>query len=293
MQWKSSLNFANTEEQMNSRPRNFVVVVSTGVSKLVSKPHASRHANFVNQSVNRAFTLVELLVVIGIIALLISILLPALARAQESARSVTCLSQVRQIGLASSNYLTDSKGVLPPSYYFSRSNPSTNISMFDVLVRYLPKTATKSIYTCPSAFEGTSNQFPLTYGANARAHVYFAVDPVQLPGDVNVLQKVTKVRRSSEIVSFGDSAQSSGVFTAGGWLSWTENNFSALIDPANSANLVNSLPGWSNNSDAVNNNYHLRYRHLKSTKTSVLFVDGHGESVGKTDLLFRNLAFNY
>jgi prepilin-type N-terminal cleavage/methylation domain-containing protein len=60
-----------------------------------------------------AFTLVELLVVIGIIAVLISILLPTLARARQSAQSVACLSNLRQIGQVAMLYANESHGALP------------------------------------------------------------------------------------------------------------------------------------------------------------------------------------
>lgn len=65
--------------------------------------------------VKRFFTLIELLVVIAIIAILAAMLLPALSAARAQAKTATCASNLKQIGLAAVMYANDYDDVLVPS----------------------------------------------------------------------------------------------------------------------------------------------------------------------------------
>src|SRR2546423_15055922 len=65
------------------------------------------------RSKSSGFTLIELLVVIAIIAILAAILFPVFAQARAKARSVSCLSNCKQLGLSYSMYVQDYDEISP------------------------------------------------------------------------------------------------------------------------------------------------------------------------------------
>jgi prepilin-type N-terminal cleavage/methylation domain-containing protein/prepilin-type processing-associated H-X9-DG protein len=96
----------------------------------------------------RGFTLIELLVVIAIIAILAAILFPVFAKAREKARQSSCLSNVKQIGLAVMQYKQDYDECWPWELYNVTWQPTVPLGWGGEIGPYVKNS---QIFMCPSA----------------------------------------------------------------------------------------------------------------------------------------------
>lgn len=120
----------------------------------------------------KAFTLIELLAVIAIIAILAAILFPVFAQAKEAAKKTNCLSNGRQVGIATMMYLGDSDGVFPIFNMYNSSPGPKEAGHKGVEVLVLPYAKSTKVFESPldqsspftdQEFAGLGKPRPRTY----------------------------------------------------------------------------------------------------------------------------------
>jgi prepilin-type N-terminal cleavage/methylation domain-containing protein len=120
----------------------------------------------------KAFTLIELLVVIAIIAILAGMLLPALSKAKQAAKRSSCLSNLRQVGIATTMYLGDFNNRMPyvPDDQLQLTPPVSASGkrynrMGGFMPLYDPYVGDPRIWACPASPVVTNNLWMRNFNA--------------------------------------------------------------------------------------------------------------------------------
>lgn len=233
-----------------------------------------------------AFTLIELLVVIAIIAILAGMLLPTLSKAKAKGKQTACLSNMRQIGLATMMYADDHQQYLPYGYAYTWPG-QTHLYWWQDLCR--PYINSEPVYSCPSALPhgiwtdrrppGTPKPLIKDYIANAQGGAHEESgkkDWVRAHGPFinnwqNPSRRLDSIEDTSGTIAIVDG--STNTFEI--WrLEQVDAWYNAGFGPAFFAN----SPADKKNAHQG----HVAKRHNNAFNAS--FCDGHAESIKKSTL---------
>uniref|UniRef100_UPI003A8D0D2B DUF1559 family PulG-like putative transporter n=1 Tax=Victivallis sp. TaxID=2049020 RepID=UPI003A8D0D2B len=108
---------------------------------------------------SKKFTLIELLIVIAIIAILAAMLLPALNKARERARSIQCINNQKQIGMALSFYQNEFNGYVLPAKFDESATYAYNGQLFWLWNSFLVHSGpiTMNLLICPTSEKFETN----------------------------------------------------------------------------------------------------------------------------------------
>lgn len=251
------------------------------------------------------FTLIELLVVISIIALLIAILLPALAAARESARTITCAGNVRQIGVGLAVYAQENSDILPPGFgnptQWGRPAGSSSPHWVKFTVGAMEGTAwyaladatgSEQIFRCPSGLEST-NAFNATGHFSAHPNLMPDVNGYT-PGDRMPI-RIDSQKRASELITVFEGSQTNGATLSASATAFALDKpsgpYPGLISNISAAAAEDTIdPGPNTDDSAVAfASGNIRWRHNDDASANFLYLDGHAIANRVDAVLLRNI----
>jgi len=159
------------------------------------------------------FTLIELLIVIAIIAILASMLLPALNQARERGKCVSCVGNLKSLGMTVSMYAADSRGFLPAC------SPTSTNTWIHQLKRNTPSLTNKQ-FLCPgnTALRAAWIESPVSFwntAINPQSAEYGFNIGIANPYMPTAYIKIAKVRNHSSKVFLMDSVSNRNLTNPG------------------------------------------------------------------------------
>jgi prepilin-type N-terminal cleavage/methylation domain-containing protein/prepilin-type processing-associated H-X9-DG protein len=225
-----------------------------------------------------AFTLIEILVVVAIISILAAILFPVFARARENARRSSCMSNLKQMGIAMMMYVQDYDETYPqtispvPTSVPASKYPdgaiwtqitymgSTYNAIFWQQMLY-PYHRNMQIFWCPSSSISYQPYFPTSKLVPSNGH--YGANSLLMPTDYVSTVKLSSIQSASTTYAFMDF----GTYSASYYRSFTSSGNVYYLPGGDCSTISSSL---TKNTDDCQNGRHL-------SGVNVAFADGHAK----------------